>query len=88
MGNLKSEILVDFNVLNSSSKVAGRLKCFLNYWFHGLKAMDFILGIIKSCYMLPSHHMLDSCYSKKTTSRQPSTVHSLRWRLQRKKDNV
>ena len=64
MGNLKSEISVDFNVSNSSSSVAGRLKCCLNYWFHGLKAMDFVLDIIKSGYMLPSHRMLDSCYSK------------------------
>ena len=65
MGNLKSEISVNFNVLNSSSSVAGRLKCCLNYWFHGLKAMDFVLDIIKSGYILPSHHMLGSCYSKK-----------------------
>ena len=65
MGNLKSEISVDFNVLNSSSSVAGRLKCCLNYWFHGLKAVDFVLDIIKSSYMLPSRHMLDPCYSKK-----------------------
>ena len=48
MGNLKSEISVDFNVLNSSSYVAGRLKNCLNYWLYGLKAMDFVLDIIKS----------------------------------------
>ena len=27
--------------------------------------MDFVLDIIKSGYMLPSHDVLDSCYSKK-----------------------
>ena len=50
--------------LNSGSSVAGRLKNCLNFWFHGLKAMDFVLDVVKS-YMLPFHHTPDSCYSEK-----------------------
>ena len=62
MGNLKSEISDNFYVLNSSASVAGRLKNCLNYWFHMLKAMDFVL---KSGYMLHFHHTPHSCYSGK-----------------------
>ena len=65
MGNLKSVISADFNVLNSSFSVAGRLKNCLNYWFHGLKAMDFVLDVIKNGYMLPFYHTPDSCCSEK-----------------------
>ena len=30
-----------------------------------LKAMDFVIDIIKNGYMLPFHHTPDSCYSEK-----------------------
>ena len=63
--NLKSEKSDDFNVSKNSSSAAGRLKNCLNYWFHGLNAMDFVLDIIKIGYMLPFHHTPDSCHSEK-----------------------
>ena len=67
-GNLRSEISDDFNLSNSDVSVAGCLKYCLNYWFHVLKVRDFVLDIIRSGYMLPFHHMPDSCHLKNNKS--------------------
>ena len=62
MGNLRSEISDNFNLSNSNVSVAGRLKYRLDYWFHVLKAGDFVVDIIRNGYMLPFHHIPDSCH--------------------------
>ena len=61
--------------LNSSSCVSGCLKICLNYRFHGLKAMDFVLDNIKSGYMLRFHHTPDSrCSEKQQVSNQAQVI--------------
>ena len=71
MGNLKPEISDDFKQRCQYCRSSEKLLEFLVPCFQG----SFVLDIIKNRYMLPFHHMPDSCYSE---SQQSSTVDSLR----------
>ena len=73
MGDLKSEISDNFNVLNSGASVAGRLKNCLNYWFYVFKVMDFVLNII-TCFLFIIRRILVVLQNSKSTIKHSSFV--------------